>query len=182
MNSSLLHSAELNTTYVKNGMKWFQLRNVGSRWHSRPVRWQLSSIILFFLFLSADFSDFGPIFGAKSVTSVESSNMRNVHSYFLRYEVQQEHSKVICTTVSSIPLLDPSLLFLSVHSSANMPSTDPSTVGIPWVERYRPKSLNDVAHQGEVVSTLQNAVKTGRLPHLLFYGPPGSGKVNMLRR
>ena len=49
--------------------------------------------------------------------------------------------------------------------------------GTPWVERYRPKTLKDVSHQTEVVSTLENAVKTGRLPHLLFYGPPGSGKV-----
>ena len=48
----------------------------------------------------------------------------------------------------------------------------------PWVERHRPRSLRDVAHQSEVVATLQNAVQTGRLPHLLFYGPPGSGKVN----
>ena len=47
----------------------------------------------------------------------------------------------------------------------------------PWVERYRPKSLQDVSHQTEVVATLQNAVETGRLPHMLFYGPPGSGKV-----
>jgi replication factor C subunit 2/4 len=45
----------------------------------------------------------------------------------------------------------------------------------PWVERYRPKTLNDVSHQKEVVATLQNAVTTGRLPHLLLYGPPGSG-------
>lgn len=47
----------------------------------------------------------------------------------------------------------------------------------PWVERYRPKSLQDVSHQSEVVATLENAVVTGRLPHCLFYGPPGSGKV-----
>ncbi len=50
---------------------------------------------------------------------------------------------------------------------------------IPWVERYRPKSLDDVSHQTEVVATLQNAVRTGRLPHLLFYGPPGSGKTSV---
>jgi replication-associated recombination protein RarA len=56
-------------------------------------------------------------------------------------------------------------------------TTDLSAAATPWVERYRPKSLNDVSHQTEVVATLQNAVKTGRLPHLLFYGPPGSGKV-----
>jgi replication factor C subunit 2/4 len=49
----------------------------------------------------------------------------------------------------------------------------------PWVERYRPKSLHDVSHQTEVVATLQNAVRTGRLPHLLFYGPPGSGKTSV---
>jgi Holliday junction resolvasome RuvABC ATP-dependent DNA helicase subunit len=49
----------------------------------------------------------------------------------------------------------------------------------PWVEKYRPKSLKDVSHQTEVIATLQNATETGRLPHLLFYGPPGSGKVNI---
>lgn len=54
-----------------------------------------------------------------------------------------------------------------------------STSATPWVERYRPKSLEDVAHQTEVVATLQNAVQTGRLPHLLFYGPPGSGKTSV---
>jgi DNA polymerase III delta prime subunit len=54
-----------------------------------------------------------------------------------------------------------------------------SSDGTPWVERYRPKTLQDVAHQTEVVQTLQNAVQTGRLPHLLFYGPPGSGKTSV---
>lgn len=51
--------------------------------------------------------------------------------------------------------------------------------GTPWVERYRPQTLDDVSHQTEVVSTLKNAVETGRLPHLLLYGPPGSGKTSV---
>ena len=58
-----------------------------------------------------------------------------------------------------------------------MTTTTVISKATPWVERYRPKSLDDVSHQQEVVATLQNAVETGRLPHLLFYGPPGTGKV-----
>jgi replication factor C subunit 2/4 len=53
---------------------------------------------------------------------------------------------------------------------------------LPWVERYRPRSVKDVSHQEEVIATLQKAVsngaKKGDLPHLLLYGPPGTGKTS----
>jgi replication factor C subunit 2/4 len=53
---------------------------------------------------------------------------------------------------------------------------------LPWVERYRPRSVKDVSHQEEVIATLQKAVsngaKQGDLPHLLLYGPPGTGKTS----
>lgn len=41
----------------------------------------------------------------------------------------------------------------------------------------RPRNVNDVASQEEVVKTLRNSLETGNLPHLLFYGPPGTGKT-----
>lgn len=51
-----------------------------------------------------------------------------------------------------------------------------------WVEKYRPRAISEVAHQTQVVNTLQKAVKEsagrGDLPHLLFYGPPGTGKTS----
>ncbi len=43
------------------------------------------------------------------------------------------------------------------------------------MEKYRPRALDEVAHHKEIVQALQNAVSTDRLPHLLLYGPPGTG-------
>ena len=48
---------------------------------------------------------------------------------------------------------------------------------IPWVEKYRPDKVDEIAHQDEVVKTLKNSILQGNLPHLLFHGPPGTGKI-----
>lgn len=46
-----------------------------------------------------------------------------------------------------------------------------------WIEKYRPKRLVDMVGQTKIVPLLQAYVAKRSLPHLLFAGPPGTGKT-----
>ncbi|MCD6549097.1 replication factor C small subunit [Candidatus Micrarchaeota archaeon] len=48
---------------------------------------------------------------------------------------------------------------------------------LPWVEKYRPKTLDEIIGQDEIVASLKAFVKKKNMPHLLFAGPPGVGKT-----
>ncbi|ODN93487.1 replication factor C subunit 3/5 [Cryptococcus wingfieldii CBS 7118] len=50
--------------------------------------------------------------------------------------------------------------------------------GLPWVEKYRPVSLDDVVSHKDITGTIEKFLDAGRLPHLLLYGPPGTGKTS----
>mgnify|MGYP003351260471 CR=1 FL=1 len=52
---------------------------------------------------------------------------------------------------------------------------------LPWVEKYRPKKLDQIIYQDDVINMLKNISTTGALPHLLFYGPAGTGKTESVK-
>lgn len=52
--------------------------------------------------------------------------------------------------------------------------------GGPWVEKYRPTSLADVAAHKDIIDTIDRLTGENRLPHLLLYGPPGTGKTSTI--
>jgi replication factor C subunit 3/5 len=49
---------------------------------------------------------------------------------------------------------------------------------LPWVEKYRPTSLDQIACHGGAVETIRRFLAEHRLPHLFLYGPPGTGKTS----
>lgn len=51
---------------------------------------------------------------------------------------------------------------------------------LPWIEKYRPSDLNSIISHGTIVETMRNFVESKHVPHLLFHGPPGTGKTSLV--
>jgi replication factor C small subunit len=46
-----------------------------------------------------------------------------------------------------------------------------------WAEKYRPRTLDDIVNQKDIIERLKKFVKEKNMPHLLFSGPSGTGKT-----
>jgi len=47
----------------------------------------------------------------------------------------------------------------------------------PWVEKYRPQTLDEVVGQDHIIQRLKRYVKDKSMPNLMFTGPAGVGKT-----
>lgn len=50
---------------------------------------------------------------------------------------------------------------------------------LPWVEKYRPKVLEDVIGNEDIVQNFKNLASKGNIPHMLLVGRPGIGKTTL---
>ena len=50
---------------------------------------------------------------------------------------------------------------------------------LPWIEKYRPKKIDDIIDSSYKIQTIKNLIENNEMPHLLLYGLPGCGKTTM---
>ena len=58
-----------------------------------------------------------------------------------------------------------------------LPSITPENAKLPFVEKYRPKTLDQIISQDDIIKTLKKFLNKNSLTHLLFYGTAGTGKT-----
>ncbi|CAF2087434.1 unnamed protein product, partial [Rotaria magnacalcarata] len=51
---------------------------------------------------------------------------------------------------------------------------------LPWIEKYRPATLDELVSHKDIIDTIRRYISLGELPHLLFYGPAGTGKTSTI--
>ena len=49
-----------------------------------------------------------------------------------------------------------------------------------WIEKYRPKTCDDIVGQDKNLNIITNMIKGGSLPHLLLHGKSGTGKTSTI--
>jgi len=52
---------------------------------------------------------------------------------------------------------------------------------IPWIEKYRPHTFNDITFHCEIKKNINHMIKTGKLMNMIFVGNMGSGKSSTAR-
>ncbi|KAF8632952.1 hypothetical protein AX15_001555 [Amanita polypyramis BW_CC] len=63
---------------------------------------------------------------------------------------------------------------------ASSSTTQATSYELPWVEKYRPVTLDDVVGNAETIDRLKVIAKDGNCPHMIISGMPGIGKTTSI--
>lgn len=67
---------------------------------------------------------------------------------------------------------------ISVSPEIKMAETKGHDI-LPWVEKYRPTTLDEICGHDTIRLALKDMAMHKRFPHLLLFGPPGTGKTTI---
>ncbi|KAK9878120.1 hypothetical protein WA026_021138 [Henosepilachna vigintioctopunctata] len=75
-----------------------------------------------------------------------------------------------------------------ISSDIQHPSTSTNTVlstakkthNLPWIEKYRPQSFEDIVGNEDTIQRLSIFSKKGNVPNIIVAGPPGVGKTTTI--
>lgn len=75
------------------------------------------------------------------------------------------------------PSDDERLSWAPCPACGRLPSSDS---GSPSNGRYRPKEMHELVSHEDIINTITRLIDAGKLPHLLLYGPAGTGKTSTI--
>jgi hypothetical protein len=65
----------------------------------------------------------------------------------------------------------------SAGTTSTGTNSNSTSYQIPWIEKYRPETLEEMVGNEETLVRLQAIARDGNMPNLILCGPPGTGKV-----
>ncbi|KAL5519264.1 RFC4 [Sanghuangporus vaninii] len=67
-----------------------------------------------------------------------------------------------------------------MSSSKGKESANEIPYELPWVEKYRPKTLDEIVGNSETIERLKVIARDGNCPHIIISGLPGIGKTTSI--